>query len=1484
MSLVFDPKSRIWRRPDFAGIAYSDGDDVEAQILSVIESATDITTLSEELQMLATNWPMEYHLNRHRHCLLRPLNIESGSRVLELGSGCGAITRYLGEIGAEVTAVEGSLVRARATAARCRDLANVRVVADDLMTFEPKAKYDWIFLIGVLEYAPTYISGPDPVGQCLERVRSHLAPGGRIVVAIENKLGLKYWNGCGEDHIGQPFYGIQSLYTATDPTTFGRRELADILTRAGLPHQQFFYPFPDYKLPRMIIAQSPAPTNTFLFSNLLARVRSQDHTGHADRLFFEPLALTSIEANGIVEDLANSFLVVSSGDHQAKRCAEDCAAWIYSIDIRRNSFATETRLVAGAAERAGSPRSVIKRHLANSDRITIDIGENKIHHVIGTSDFISGRSHTLSLHRSIARAHSLDEIIDAFLPWAHFLRNNATCVDTSRTSSAADWCLPPDFCDAIPGNLIETDKGLQLIDREWVANRPISFAWVLTRGATDTLASSVWTDSEVADYRQVLKCLCARLNLTIDDATIERSLHLEQTFWNSVFDVRLQTGSSWRPSPQPALRLLDHLRKNAIELERRHADLTTAQSISLETETKMRAQFEERISKLEAARAERETAQTELQDRIAALLAQLADQERDLDKTRAMANGREIEFARAQLSSAARLRELEHGKDLAEAQARGLREQVAIQSGLLTAAQSTIDALKASTSWRLTAPLRRTKLAIVRSRDLAPVLLTISPIKDASKITSACDNGETWNMHSDDPQFAVLPVPPYTFEPGHYELTFEIAGADALCKPKLYVDEGAGFSEARAVPLTSSSAAKNRLSALLSLPAGVRALRFDPSDAPGVFRFVKASMRRRTRLEHYAKLATPILRKEIRTPADIPRVGRRALDVLRAEGSRGLAARLRNSASRLSVTKDKSYRNWIELYDTPSPADFDAMRAIGKNFTHRPLISVIMPTYNTPAQLLIEAIESVRAQNYDNWELCIADDASTKPHVRQILSRYQILDQRIKIVFRDENGHISHASNSALERATGEWIALLDHDDLLPRHALFTVVRAINENPQAKLIYSDEDKIDTAGRRHDPYFKCDWNPELFRSHNLITHLGVYNTALVRELGGFTPGLEGAQDYDLALRYIERIHPNQIHHIPHVLYHWRVIAGSTALNSEEKPYAMLAGERALNAHLQRTDARGKAELIGFGYRVRYQIEEPSPLVSIIIPTRNAEHLVRRCVDSIVNKTTYDNYEIIIIDNGSDDPTALAYFESLKARVNFTILRDDSPFNYSALNNRAAWQARGSVLALVNNDIEVISADWLTEMVSLACLPGVGAVGAKLWYPNDTLQHGGVILGLGGLAGHAHPGIRRGDPGYVARAALVQNFSAVTGACLVVRKDIYSSVGGLNEQELTVAYNDVDFCLRLIKRGLRNVWSPHAELYHHESATRGYELTPEKRQRFSQEQAFMRRSWPEYMIHDPAYSPNHSRDQGDFALSFPPRIHAPWNASKQSPHLK
>jgi O-antigen biosynthesis protein len=562
----------------------------------------------------------------------------------------------------------------------------------------------------------------------------------------------------------------------------------------------------------------------------------------------------------------------------------------------------------------------------------------------------------------------------------------------------------------------------------------------------------------------------------------------------------------------------------------------------------------------------------------------------------------------------------------------------------------------------------------------------------------------------------------------------------------------------------------------------------------------------------------------------------------------------------------QQYELWVASFDELDDYLRLELRDRVTALSERPLVSVVLPVYNTPETFLRSAIESVREQIYPHWELCLADDASTDPGVAQVLDEYSALDDRIKVVRRTENGHICAATNSALALAEGRWVAFLDHDDELPEHALALAVVALAQRPEAGMLYSDEDKLDAEGERHDPYFKPEFDRLLLLGQNYLTHFLVIRRDLVDAVGGMREGFEGSQDWDLVLRVSELLDDRQIVHVPHVLYHWRAHAASTAASLAAKPYAPGAGQRAVVEHLSRTGRVGEVSPLASGHnRVIWPVPQPAPLVSVVVPTRDGP-LLRRCLDSLLGLTTYPHLEVVVVDNGSRVPAVLDYLRSRQADL--TVIRDERPFNYAALNNEAVKQAAGEVVCLLNDDTEITSGSWLDEMVGQLYQPAVGAVGAKLYYEDGTIQHGGVVLGVGGVAGHAYRRAAHDSTGCMGRLQLAQTMSAVTGACMAVRREAWEQVRGMDEDHLAVAFNDVDFCLRLREAGWRIVWTPWAELSHHESVSRGSET--KRRDAFASEERFMYLRWGRVLRTDPAYNPNLSLVAEDFSLAWPPRV--------------
>lgn len=759
--------------------------------------------------------------------------------------------------------------------------------------------------------------------------------------------------------------------------------------------------------------------------------------------------------------------------------------------------------------------------------------------------------------------------------------------------------------------------------------------------------------------------------------------------------------------------------------------------------------------------------------------------------------------------------------------------------------------------------------AFLASAAMTSQALTLRPLAGLRTVGRMLGGKQQWVADGSDPQFECVLGHDGPLPGGWYLLTLDIhASGDGIVMPLLYPDYGAGMEERTRVRLPALENPDLGPASVVRFTDDVANLRFDPSVAPVEFHLGQVALRKMGKLEAASRMFLGAWRS-LSLRAQHGDMIKMVAKALFTGGLTRMAEVLYSEYSRCADKLDSStdiYRRWIELYDA---RDGDGDLAVLGNM---PLLSVLLPTYNPPEKWLRKCLDSVLEQSYPNWELCVADDASTHPQVRRVLEEYRRRDARIKVVFRPRNGHISEASNSALEVAQGRFVALLDHDDLLHPQALYEVVTALSRNPDLKIIFSDEDKVDQSGLRFDPYFKPDWNPDLFLSHNCISHLGVFETVLVRQVGGFRKGFEGSQDWDLALRCIEQVSHDKICHIPRVLYHWRAIPGSTALAPQEKDYAHEAGIRAIAEHLVRTGSAGcVAEKPGYrgNYRVRYSLPTPPPLASILIPTRDGMEHLTRCIDSIIRRSTYPNYEIIVVDNQSSDPAALEYLRKLEHERTARVVHFDAAFNYSAINNFAASQSSGSVLVLLNNDIEVITPDWLEEMVGQALRPEVGAVGAMLYYPNETIQHAGVITGVHGAAGHPYAGKPRGWPGQMNRAKLQQNMTAVTAACLAVTREKWDWVNGL-DPTFRVAYNDVDFCMRLGSLGLRNVWTPYAELYHQESATRGSDVRPERVAEFERERALLLSRWATTIDVDPTYNPNLSTTGELFSLSFPPKF--------------
>ena len=555
------------------------------------------------------------------------------------------------------------------------------------------------------------------------------------------------------------------------------------------------------------------------------------------------------------------------------------------------------------------------------------------------------------------------------------------------------------------------------------------------------------------------------------------------------------------------------------------------------------------------------------------------------------------------------------------------------------------------------------------------------------------------------------------------------------------------------------------------------------------------------------------------------------------------------------------YGPWYEAY-VPDEAALEKQRH--HHFEYSPLISVAVPAYRTPEKFLAQMIDSLLAQTYGNWELCIANGSPEDSAMKKVLEEYTKKDSRIRVSELTENKGIAGNTNAALEMAQGEFVGLLDHDDLLAPNALYEIVRALDEDRNLDAVYTDEDKVTTELDEHfQPHLKPDFNLDLLRSNNYICHFFVVRRSIVQKVGGFCQEFDGAQDHDFIFRCIETA--EKVGHIPEILYHWRTHKASTADNPASKMYAFDAGKRAIEAHLKRTGTEGIVSHtpdLGF-FRVKYPVQG-QPLVSVIIPNKDEKETLKACIDSIREKTEYPNYEIIIVENNSTTDEIFQYYKELSQDPRIRLLRWKKEFNYSAINNYGVRHANGEYLLFLNNDVTVITPGWIKELLGVCQRPEVGVAGVKLIYPDNTIQHAGCVIGLGGIAGHMFVDMPANRTGYLHKASILQDMSAVTAACMMMKRTAFEEAGGFTEK-LSVAFNDVDLCLKVRKNHKLIVYDPYVQLYHMESKPRGAEDNKEKVRRFQEEIEYMRCQWIDILKKgDPYYNKNLSLTKWNYSL--------------------
>jgi len=736
----------------------------------------------------------------------------------------------------------------------------------------------------------------------------------------------------------------------------------------------------------------------------------------------------------------------------------------------------------------------------------------------------------------------------------------------------------------------------------------------------------------------------------------------------------------------------------------------------------------------------------------------------------------------------------------------------------------------------------------------------------AADLTPHSDIPREWKVSGPIPQFLLKPVTG-AYPGGWIQIQIRLSfKSEEQATPLLYFEDENGSEHIEELELRDNRHIKE----YIFLPPRIGFLKLLPGSRSGTLSLDSIALREVSREEVYCCRFPRYLWRKLTDPGTLDLI-RRGLQIWREHGAGLLLKRFWSAVAGNRESSSFAYNEWTLRFDTLTEVDREAIQKHIQTFSSPPKISILVSAPQSSHPFLAEAIDSVRRQLYPHWELWLCS-ASSPPEQDGTPGREE--DPRIRFIRSKNPGDLIEALNRSLSEATGDWVVFLEPDALLAEHALYHIAFRQNTHLETQVIYSDEDQINGEGRRCSPHFKPDWNPDLFYSCNYIGGMLAIRRNLIQEAGGFRQEYQAGLLYDLLLRCLGQTAGEPFFHIPALLYQSRQGHGHTP-DEATNVSASHAEEEALKEFFAKREETVQVGLHpgGFTRKISYSLSEPTPLVDILIPTRNHHQMLDRCLRSIREQTDYPNYRITVINNQSDYPKSLNYLEELARDPQIRVLDYDRPFNFSAINNFAAKQSEGSLLCLMNNDVEATHPEWLREMASHALRPEIGAVGCLLLYPDRTVQHAGVILGVGGIAGHAHKHFPAFSRGYCSRLQALQNVSAVTAACLVVRREVYEQLGGFDEQ-FRVALNDVDFCLRVREAGYRNLYTPFARLIHHESQTRGPDDTAEKWDQFKCERDLMLRRWGDILKQDPFYNPNLSLDFEDFRIASFPQHYAPW----------
>lgn len=1384
---------------------YSDGE-IEQELLEIVKSTDDY----EEVLKNDYRWPILYHLSPLRENIINWYPFDPEGSILEIGAGCGAITGALCRAGKSVTSVELTKIRSEINYERNKKYENWTLITGNFHNIKFSQKFDYIILNGVFEYAASFTHTENPYVDFLSEIKGLIKTDGKILITIENRLGLKYFNGAREDHTGELFSGLNNYQNVDFVKTFSKNKLVKIIEEVGLKHHKFYYPVFDYKFPEIIYSNE-----TFSSMNYNSPQRNLDQSRIS--FFNEKEVMRSLVDEGIYDRFANSFFIEAS-----KNETETLVVYSKLSTYRKSKFRIMTRIFNDKNEwfvKKEGLNEKSKQHVKEMLKYKNNgIGQFKNIPLTETQNgvsmpYLEGKTFSnelIDLIKAGKRQRFEYEIITFF----NALKMDSKEIKEFYSSSfqivfGTKRYLLPLLCkkrlniDMIFSNIFKSkeEEVYNVIDYEWTFEFEIPVEYVMWR-----IIRMFYVNNPLVHKEYTLNSLLSIVGI-IENEKLEV---FEE--WDNYF-VHCYVGtidfSKYEKPVYPYREKLNRALKKSSNIATLYIDYGDGHRpencIAKEMEVKgdffkVQYSLDQSIEAIKGVRWD--PCETVCKIKQLALSSGYeiiaSNSEINLDGWDYYLTSDPMVFIDGDFNNLIELTisgllcyidEFENNRAVNEY--KSLMDQKIDQLNcelvnLIEEQPITCKAIKLGKGFVKNQ---------LRKREIKYRIDQVE-IQDGKKVVM----GWAFDKQEEAVNFALIG------ESAEMVRVKRVLRQDVIDQFGLRNDEKYGFE--------------------ISFGEG-----FDAQ---------------KVRIKFVAEESSNIV--------SIDLTGKKydRNNALINFGSRIVNYRGRHIQK---YSEQLKYQHWIEKNEK-------CREKI--SFHSNPKISILVPVYNVEKRYLEACVQSVKKQTYTNWELCLVDDCSSKKYIKDYFKELSE-DSRIHCRIRETNGHISKASNDALRMATGEFIALLDNDDLLAPFALERMVQVINQNPSADLIYSDEDKITKAGIRCNPFFKPNWSPDTLLSQNYICHFMIVRKTLIDKIGGFEVGLEGAQDYDLALKCTELT--TEIYHIPEILYHWRMIASSTAEDPESKRYAFDAGERAIRNALER---RGKAAEVSQGavpgtYIVDY-LPVKQAMVSIIIPTKDHAEDLEKCIDSILKTANYPNYEIIVVDNGSIEEKTNKTFKKFYEELgpSFKVLTLDIPFNYSRLNNEAAKIAEGDYLLLLNNDIEIITLGWMSIMLGYAEQDHIGAVGAKLYYPDDTIQHAGVVIGIGGVAGHSHKYYNRQDPGYFSRLLIPADYSAVTAACLMVRKDKYFEVCGLDEKHLSVAFNDVDFCLKLRTKGYYNVCLPKIEAYHYESKSRGVEDNSEKQERFRKEVEYMKKKWKTNIEVDAFYNKNLTLKREDYSI--------------------